>query len=139
MRIILTNRAQAWDAIKLQLFPYLKEVLQAGNRYVLTIKPETRSESQNRLMWPLLTEFSKQLQWPVNGYMVTMTPEEWKEVLTAAFSQEEIRLATGFDGNPVMLGKRTSKFSKKQFIEWIEFLNATAADRGVKLPAYDQD
>ena len=139
MRIILTNRAQAWDAIKLQLFPYLKEVLQAGNRYVLTIKPETRSESQNRLMWPLLTAFSQQLQWPVNGYMVTMTPDDFKDVLTAAFKREAVRLAMGLDGGVVMLGQRTSKFTKAEFSEWIEFLNATAADRGVKLPAYETE
>jgi hypothetical protein len=46
----------------------------------------------------------------------------------------------GLDGGVVMLGRRTSKFTKAQFSEWIEFLYATAAARGVRLPAWvDQD
>jgi sugar phosphate isomerase/epimerase len=42
----------------------------------------------------------------------------------------------GLDGGIVMLGQRTSRFTKPQFAEWIEFLYATAADRGVVLPAW---
>jgi hypothetical protein len=57
-------------------------------------------------------------------------------VLTAAWAGEAIRLAMGINGGVVMLGQRTSKFTKKQFGEWIEFLYATAADRDVKLPAW---
>ena len=34
-------------------------------------------------------------------------------------------------GGVVMLGKRTSKFGKKKFSEWIEFLHAEAAEQGV--------
>lgn len=37
----------------------------------------------------------------------------------------------GLDGGVVMLGQRTSQFSKREFSEWLEFLHATAADRGV--------
>jgi hypothetical protein len=87
-------------------------------------------------MWPLLTAFSKQLKWPVNGSMVNMTPDEWKDVLTAAFYGETMRLAMGLNGGVVMLGRRTSKFNKKQFSDWIEFLYATGADRGVDLPEW---
>lgn len=92
--------------------------------------------AQNRLMWPLLAEFSKQLEWPINGKMTKMSPEDWKDVLTSAFKNESVRLAMGLDGGIVMLGQRTSRFTKPQFAEWIEFLYATAADRGVVLPAW---
>jgi hypothetical protein len=136
LTVPLRNRQQAWDAIKAQVFPFLSAVMQAGSVWILSIKLETRTQSQNRLMWPLLTEFSKQLVWPVNGAMVKMTPDEWKDVLTAAWAGEAIRLAMGINGGVVMLGQRTSKFTKKQFGEWIEFLYATAADRDVKLPAW---
>ena len=37
----------------------------------------------------------------------------------------------GVYGGVFMLGQRTSKFSKVEFSEWLEFLHATAADRGV--------
>lgn len=137
LEILLHNRAQAWSVIQSQLFPFLKEAMQAGRRWVLTLRLETRTQAQNRLMWPLLTEFSKQLLWPVDGRMTKMEPEEWKDVLTAAFKGESVRLAMGLNGGVVLLGQRTSKFTKPQFAEWIEFLYATAADRGVRLPAWE--
>lgn len=136
LTIVLFNRVQAWAAITGQLYPFLQAVLQGGQRWVLTLKLETRTQAQNRLMWPLLTAFSQQLKWPVNGAMVEMTPEEWKDVLTAAFYGETMRLAMGLNGGVVMLGRRTSKFNKKQFSDWIEFLYATGADRGVDLPEW---
>lgn len=134
LSITLANRQQAWAAIKGQVYPFLTAALQSGKRWVLTIKLETRSQAQNRLMWPLLTEFSRQLKWPVNGQMVTMSPDDWKDVLTAAFRRESMSLAMGLDGGVVMLGQRTSKFTKAEFSDWIEFLFATAAARGVSLP-----
>lgn len=121
----------AWDQAK--------RLIGDGKRLVLTLAPETRSQAQNRLMWPLLTCFSKQLQWPVNGHMVHMSPDEWKDVLTAAFKGETVRLAMGLDGGVVMLGQRTSRFNKKQFAEWIEFLYATAAARDVALPVWVEE
>lgn len=137
LSIPLLNRQQAWAAIKAQVFPFLAQVLQGGHRWLLTIRPETRTESQNRLMWPILAAFSKQLLWPVNGRMVKMDPDEWKDVLSAAWSGESVRLAMGLSGGVVMLGHRTSKFSKAQFSEFVDFLHATAADRDVSLPAWE--
>lgn len=137
LTVELHNRTQAWAVIQQQVFPFLKAVLQGGNRWILTLKPETRSQAQNRLMWPILTEFSKQLEWPVDGRMTKMEPDEWKDVLTAAFRGESVRLAMGLNGGVVLLGQRTSKFTKAQFSEWIEFLYSVAADRDVTLPAWE--
>ena len=100
---------------------------------VVTVSEPTRSSDANSAMWPILHAFSEQLEWPVNGAMVTMQPEEWKDVLTAAFRRETVRVAQGLDGGMVMLGQRTSKFSKREFSDWLEFLNATAALRGVEI------
>lgn len=136
LEILLHNRAQAWSVIQSQLFPFLKEAMQAGRRWVLTLRLETRTQAQNRLMWPLLTAFSEQLEWPVNGSMTKLTPDEFKDVLSAGFHGDTVRLAMGLNGGVVMLGQRTSKFTKPQFAEWIEFLYATAADRGVALPEW---
>lgn len=104
-------------------------VAQAEEGYVVTIKPPTRSLEQNAALWALLGEFSARLQWPVNGRMVTMAPEEWKDVLSAAFRQETARLAMGLSGGVVMLGSRTSKMSKREFSEFLDFVHAVAADR----------
>jgi len=102
--------------------------------YVCTIEEMNRTLEQNAAQWPILDAFAEQRQWSVNGSLVYMTSEEWKDVLTAAFKDETIRLAAGLKGGVVMLGKRTSKFKKKEFSEWLEFLNATAIELDVKVP-----
>src|SRR5512135_1821232 len=114
-------------------------VREAPAGLVVQIKEQTRTTDQNAAMWPLLTEFSRQLLWPVNGSMTKLTPEEWKDVLTAAFQRETARLAMGLDGGVVMLGLRTSKMGKKRFSELLEFIHAVAADRGVKVRASQTD
>jgi hypothetical protein len=112
----------------------------APDGYSVTVQPPKRTNAQNAAMWPILEAFSAQLQWPVNGRMVSMTPEEWKDVLTAGFRQETTRLAMGLDGGVVMLGSRTSEMLKPDFSEFLEFLHATAVSRGVTVyPDVDQD
>ncbi len=106
-------------------------VAKAPEGYVVTVKEQTRSTEQNAALWPILTEFSEQLLWPVNGRMVKLEPEDWKHVLSAAFRKEQARLAMGLDGGVVMLGLRTSKMGKKDFGEFLDFLGSVAADRGV--------
>lgn len=108
-------------------------VQDAPEGYAVTISEPTRNMEQNSAQWPILQAFADQLQWPVNGKMEWITPEEFKDVLTCAFRRESVRVAMGMDGGMVMLGSRTSKFSKAQFGEWLEFLHATAADRGIDL------
>lgn len=108
-------------------------VKEAPEGYSVTVAEPTRNLEQNAAQWPILQAFADQLLWPVNGQMVHMTPEDWKDVLTAAFRQETVRVAMGIGGGMVMLGSRTSKFSKREFSDWLEFLNATAAARDVRL------
>ena len=62
LELVLHNRQQAWTLIKDRVFPFLKGAMQAGRVWVLTIRLETRTQSQNRLMWPILTAFSDQLE-----------------------------------------------------------------------------
>jgi hypothetical protein len=109
----------------------IEAVRSAPDGMCVTIRDVNRTLDQNAAQWPILEAFSDQLLWPVNGQMVKMTAEEWKDVLTAAFQRETARLAMGLDGGVVMLGQRTSKFGKKKFSEWLEFLHAVAAQRGV--------
>ena len=111
----------------------MRAVKNAADGLCVTIGEPNRTLEQNAAQWPILACFSKQLVWPVNGSMVKLTDDEWKEILTAAFRQEQPRLAMGLSGGVVMLGQRTSKFKKKEFSDWLEFLHATAADRDVIL------
>lgn len=106
---------------------------EAPDGYAATVGEPTRNLSQNSAQWPILQAFADQLQWPINGHMEWLTPEEWKDVLTCAYKRETVRVAMGMDGGMVMLGSRTSKFSKAQFSEWLEFLHATAVEREIDL------
>lgn len=106
-------------------------VMQAPDGFRVEVREPSRSLDQNAAQWPILQAFSEQLMWPVNGEMVKLEPEEFKDILTAAFHGETVRVAQGLNGGVVMLGRRTSKFGKKEFSEWIEFLHAAAAQRGV--------
>jgi hypothetical protein len=111
----------------------LEAVSQAPLGYAVTISEPSRTLSQNAAQFPILEAFAAQLKWPVNGHMVSMDKDEWKQVLSAAFRQETVRVAMGLTGGVVMLGARTSKFSKREFSEWLEYLHATAVERGVEV------
>ena len=108
-------------------------VADAPEGWVIRIDEPTRNLEQNALLWVLLSEFARQLVWPVNGAMVKLEPEEWKDILTAAYRQESQRIAQGLHGGMVMLGMRTSKMGKRQFGEFIAFVQSVAVDRGVVL------
>lgn len=108
-----------------------REIMEAPEGYVVKLTEPTRTLEQNALLWPLLACFSAQLQWPVNGSMTKLEPEEWKDILTAAFEQESLRIAQGLNGGAVMLGRRTSQYSKSRMSEFVEFLYAAGTERGV--------
>jgi hypothetical protein len=111
----------------------MEAVRTAPDGYAVKIGPASRSLDQNSMLWPILTCFSQQLEWPVNGKMCKLEPEEFKDILSAAFRQETARLAMGLNGGVVMLGLRTSKMSKREFSEFLEFIMAVAAERQVRI------
>ena len=97
---------------------------------------ERRSLSANAAQWPILQAWAEQKQWPINGVMSSLTAEEFKDILTAAFEGETSpRIAPGLEGGMVMLGRRTSRYGKKRFSEWLEWLNAASHHAGIKIPA----
>lgn len=109
----------------------IEAVRNAPDGFSVTVGEPSRSVEQNAAQWPILQAFAEQLMWPVNGEIVRLSEEEWKDVLTAAFEHETVRLAQGLNGGVVMLGARTSKFGKRKFSDWLEFLHSVAASRGI--------
>ena len=95
-----------------------------------------RTLDQNAAQWPYLTGFEEQMEWVVNGVKCKLSKDEWKDILTAAFEGETMpRIAQGWDGGVVMLGRRTSQYGKKKFSVWMEWLIAAATLKGIK-PVY---
>ena len=108
----------------------------------LVLRERRRSNDQNRKLWPMLSDVSRQVQMCINGQMVWAQPEDWKDVFTAALKREQ-RMAQGIDGGLVVLGSRTSKMRKAEFSELIELIYAFGAERHIEwsepaMRAYEQ-
>lgn len=105
--------------------------LQHGVDSVVEIKDPTRTLEQNALMWELLGKLAKQKQWPVDGRLQYIGADDWKEILTAGLKKSQ-RVAQGTDGGFVMLGSRTSKMSKRDMSELVDFIYAFGGEHGVE-------
>lgn len=111
--------------------------LRDDQEFVLTLEKyekRHRTAEQNRLMWAMLTDISQQVMWPVNGVMQALSPEEWKDLLTASLTSE-MRVAQGIDGGIVLLGRRTSKMTVRQMTDLVDLMSAFGSERGVKFTA----
>ena len=77
-------------------------------------------------MWAMLHDVSRQVVW----HGEKLTPEEWKDVFTAALRRQ--RVTHGIDGGYVVLGSSTSKMSVGEMSEMIELMFAFGAEHKVK-------
>jgi len=109
------------------------ELLNAGKPVRVRIDEQkaTRSGEQNDKMWAMLGDISRQVQWPVDGRMVYMPDEDWKDVLSAALKKEQ-RVAQGVAGGFVMLGQRTSKMKVADMSDLIELMYAFGSEHDVQ-------
>ena len=101
------------------------DVMSAPEGHYCYVKEATRTLDQNSLLWPLLGEISKQVDW----YGNKLTAEEWKDVLTASLKQQKV--VPGIDGGFVVVGMSTSKMGKKEFSDLIELIYAFGAQHNV--------
>lgn len=129
LTIPLYSRQQARQAMTAQVFPYLDAALQGSRRWVLSIKPETRSLQQNARLWVMLTDISEQVEW----YGRKLTPEEWKHVFSASLKKQDV--VPGLDGGFVVLGLSTSKMSRAEMADLQTLMEAFGAQQGVRFSA----
>ena len=122
----LHNAQQGYQAIK-QAWEFAKGWLVAGGaRLVLEVRPETRSDAQNRRLWAMLTDISAQVDW----YGHKLTSEEWKDVFSASLKRTKV--VPGLDGGFVVCGQSTSKMTKAEMSELQELMEAFGAEKGVR-------
>lgn len=104
-------------------------VERAHDGYRIEISQPKRTDAQNKLLWPLLTSLSMGLKW----HGLALSPEDWKDLLTASY-RKEARVVPNLEGNGfVALGMRTSTMSKAEFSDFMEFVFAFASREGVTL------
>lgn len=118
--IDLYSRQQAWAAIKAQLFPFLASVMQAGNRWVLTVAPRKRTSAQNRRYWGNGVLAQVAAQATVNGRLYSA--EAWHELLKRKFIGVE-ELPNGEVVSKSSTGLTTAEFS--DFCSQVESYAAT--------------
>lgn len=104
-----------------------KSALMAGHRLVLELKPEKRSDSQNKLLHALIGEIAASHEWCGKKH----DTETWKRLLVAAWTRargESVELLPALDGHGVdIVFRRTSKMTKGEVNELIEFIEAWRA------------
>lgn len=125
MKVTLHNAQQGHTVLK-DIWTRAKPYLLAGNKLVLTIEQEKRSQEQNQLMWSVLTDLSRQVMW----HGQKLTKEEYKDLLTAGLKKQ--RAIPGLDGGFVVLGSSTSKMTKQEMTDLITLAHAFGDEREVK-------
>lgn len=103
--------------------------LSAG--WTWTMREEVRSDAQNRRMWAMLRDISRQVEW----YGQKLSDEDWKHIFSASVQKQ--RAVPGLDGGFVVLGISTRKQSKAWFNDMFEVMEAFAADRNVRFTTAD--
>lgn len=117
-----------------QIWPALKSYLMAGHRMVLTLAPETRSSQENRMLHAMLGYIAKNMEWAGKKRDI----ETWKRLLVAAWcraTNEAVELLPAVDGHGVdIVYRKTSKLSRKECAELIEFVFAWGAMNDIQFP-----
>lgn len=104
---------------------WAKTQIELGKVMLVEFKQETRSDAQNRRLWSMLSDLSRQVEW----HGEKLTAEEWKDVLTACLKKQ--KSVPGIDGGFVVLGARTSKMTKAEMVELQDLIEAFGAQQGV--------
>ena len=101
-------------------------VMQAPDGYMVTIQAPKRSLEQNAKMWAMLSDVSRQVDW----YGRKLSPDDWKDVLTASYRKQDA--VPNVEGNGfVVLGMRTSQMSVSELSDLIEVVYAFGASKEV--------
>jgi len=93
---------------------------------VLTIREQNRTLDQNAKFWAMLSDVSR-----AKPEGRTHTPEVWKCLFMHACGHA-VQFEVGLNGQPFPTGFKSSRLSKSQMIDLIEFLYEYGARHGVQ-------
>jgi len=132
MIFTLHNSQQAHTVLK-DLWPKIKETLQAGKQLRLEIKKTSRSTDQNALFHALFNKISLEMAKVGSKWIA----DDWKRLLIDQWAHETNRkigkVAPSLDGERVVqLGLQSHKFTVEEGSEFIEWLLCWMADKGIE-------
>jgi hypothetical protein len=93
---------------------------------VVKVSAAKRSDDQNAKMWAMLSDISRAKP---EGRM--HIPEVWKCIFMAALGHE-VKFEMGLDNQPFPIGFRTSRLTKPEMSDLIEFIYAYASKHNIK-------
>lgn len=94
----------------------------------VTFAEAKRTTDQNRLMWDLLTDVARQVQW----HGLRLSADDWKLIFMDSLNQE-MRLVPNLDGTGfINLGRSSSNLSVKEMADLIEVILAFGAKQDVQ-------
>lgn len=128
----LRSPAQA-KVVMERLWAKLKPALEAGKEFTVEIKPLTRTLDQNAKFHAMIGDIAKQMAEAGSSWTV----EDWKRLLIDQFAADTDRrigsVVPSLDGQRVVqLGLQSKRFSVEEASEFIEWLEAWAAQKGIE-------
>lgn len=136
--ILLFQPVQAYKAL-MDAWPWIKSMLMAGHRLVLTITLERRTGPQNRHFHALAGRLAKSdVMWGGKR----RKQAAWKVLLVSGHAKatgEEFDLIAGLEGEFVNLRESTALMSKKRSSSLVEYTIAFCEMNGVPTLWRDDD
>ena len=134
MKVTVWEPVQAHNEMLTVIWPMLKSMLMAGHRMTIEIKQSKRSVEQNAMFHSLIDKIAKQMAEAGS----TWTSDDWKRLLIDQWAHDTNRkigkVCPSLDGERVVqLGLQSHKFTTTESSEFIEFLYAWAANKGLIL------
>jgi len=130
----LWNAQQGFEQLN-KAWHHAKPHLIAGRRMTLELREEKRSNAENRLLHSLIGEIAAQKEWAGRK----RDAEIWKRLLVAAWCRvrgESVEILPALDGHGVdIVPARTSKLTKAECADLIEFVYAWATENDVRFTA----
>ena len=131
MKYDLDNEPQA-TALMRNIWPKIKDALNAGRHLTLEIKPAKRSCPQNDKYHAMIAEIAQQAQ----HLGAKWDEESWKRFLVWQFAKDTGlnagKIVPSLDGTGIVaLGFQTRNFTKEQGSQFIEWLYAWGATNGI--------
>ena len=112
----------------------VQAILSAPDGYCAVIGEETRTQRQNRLMWPLIKDMRGH-----DENMATFTPDQVKLRFLQTLDNEMQMLPELYGSGSFVVGQRSSTLTKSRFADLIELMFKWGAENGVLWSAKSQD
>ena len=137
--ITVTDRAQAELAIKRQLWPFVVQLLDGGQRVDIVAKPAKRSSEHSARLHAMLGWLSKNVKWAGEYRSI----DHWKRLTVAAWERargESIELLPALDGKGFdIVYTRTAEMSGRDMAELIEWIYAWGCELDHAIPEIQSD